>query len=453
MVKRNWKASAAALLSLLLATAMTTACGSGKEGQESADKGSEQGGKTVKANEPPQDPIELILYYPFINDWDEEGLNKLLGEPLKKKFPYITPKFIVGGSRPGTSIAELIAAGQKIDIMFFSIGATPPTLLDQKLEFDISPLIKKAGYDLGKLEPTTVDMAKQIAKGGMYGLPAYVPPSALYYNKDVFDKFGVSYPKDGMNWDDLEELNKKLTRKEGDTQYYGLAMPFGHLALMNARSLNPIDPVSEKAVINTDGWKKFADNFIRYYTVPGYEKTAKVLDVGTQTNRFFKDRNTAMFLEITGTHAAQLEGMNFDIATFPVFKDAPSVGPQPYPTYYYITNTSKYKDQAFQVISYFTSEEFQMQKSKEGKMLTVLQNKAVRESFGQDVPLFKGKNTKAMLPQKYGPASAVTRYNSIATTEFYNAVIATISGVKDLNTALRDAEETANQKIQTAKPK
>jgi hypothetical protein len=58
-----------------------------------------------------------------------------------------------------------------------------------------------------------------------------------------------------------------------------------------------------------------------------------------------------------------------------------------------------------------------------------------------------------MLPQKYGPASAVTRYNSIATTEYYNAVIAAISGVKDLNTALRDAEETANQKIQTAKPK
>ncbi|MFC3769445.1 ABC transporter substrate-binding protein [Paenibacillus sp. GCM10012303] len=441
MAQKNGKASAAALLSLILATGMTTACGSGKEGQE---------GKT---NEPPQEPVELVLYYPFINDWDEEGLNQLLGEPLKKKFPYMTPKFIVGGSRPGTGIAELIAAGQTIDIIFCSIGATPPTLLDQKLEFDISPLIKKAGYDLSKLEPTTVDMAKQIAKGGMYGLPAYVPPSALYYNKDVFDKFGVAYPKDGMNWDDLEELNKKLTRKDGDTQYYGMAMPFGHLALMNARSLNPIDPASEKAVIHTDGWKKFADNFIRYYTVPGYEKTANALDVGTQVNRFFKDRNTAMFLEITGTHAAQLEGMNFDIATFPVFKDAPSVGPQPYPTYYYITNTSKYKDQAFEAISYFTSEEFQLQKSKEGKILTVLQNKAVRESFGQDVPLFKGKNTKAMLPQKYGSASAVTRYNSIATTEFYNAVIAAISGAKDLNTALRDAEETANQKIQTAKPK
>ncbi|GAA3408818.1 hypothetical protein ACFFNY_08110 [Paenibacillus hodogayensis] len=128
----------------------------------------------------------------------------MMGEPLKKKFPYITPKFIVGGSKPGTSITELIAAGQKIDIMFFSIGATPPTLLDPKMEYDISPLIKKYDYDLSTLEPTTVNMAKQIAK----------------------------------------------------------------------------------------------------------------------------DRNTAMFLEITGTHAAQLEGMNFDIATFPVFKDAPSVGPQ-----------------------------------------------------------------------------------------------------------------------------
>ncbi|MBD2864252.1 hypothetical protein [Paenibacillus oceani] len=70
MAQKNGKASEAALLSLLLATGMTTACGSGKEGQE---------GKT---NEPPQEPVELVLYYPFINDWDEEGLNQLLGEPL-----------------------------------------------------------------------------------------------------------------------------------------------------------------------------------------------------------------------------------------------------------------------------------------------------------------------------------------------------------------------------------
>lgn len=217
MVKKMGKQGVAPCIALMLAIAMLTACGSGGEGQ--TNKGGEPDGSAAKTKEPAQDPIELTIYYPFINDWDEQGLQQVIGEPLKKKFPHITPKFIVGGSRPGTSIIELVAAGEKIDIMFFSIGATPPTLLDPKLEYDLTPLIKKYNYDLSRLEPTTVDMARQLAKGGMYGLPAYVPPSAIYYNKDIFDKFGVPYPKDGMSWDDLEELNKKLTRKDGDMQY------------------------------------------------------------------------------------------------------------------------------------------------------------------------------------------------------------------------------------------
>ncbi|WP_158606751.1 ABC transporter substrate-binding protein [Paenibacillus ginsengarvi] len=445
-VRKGLSAVAATVITVLMAAG----CSSGGTVQMADKDGAGKEGQPVKPVEPPQEPVELVIYYPYVSDWDEAGLMQTFGEPIKKKYPYITPTFIVGDSRPGRSITDLIAAGQKIDIMFCSIGATPPTLLDPKLEYDITPLIKKYGYDLNKLEPTSLDMARQIAKGGLYGLPAYVPPSALYYNKDIFDKFGVPYPKDGMTWDEMYELNKKLTRKEGDGQYYGLSMSFSGAAQMNARKLNPIDPATEKSAINTAGWKSFAENFIRFYQIPGYGTS---VDVGAQFNRFFKDRNTAMFVELTGIHGALLEGMNFDIASFPVFADAPSAGPQPYLTYYYIPNTSKVKDQAFQAISYFTSEEFQQQKAREGKLLPILQNKTVKESFGQDVPLFKGKNTKAMLPQAYGAPSAVTRYNGIATTEFYNAVIAVIGGTKDLNTAFRDAEEIANQKIQTAKPK
>lgn len=94
---------------------------------------------------------------------------------------------------------------------------------------------------------------------------------------------------------------------------------------MNQRALNPVDPVTERALINSDEWKSFAENIIRFYQVSGYDTSPKSLDVNVQVNRFFKDRNTAMFLEITGIHAQQLEGMNFDIATYPVFKDSRTI--------------------------------------------------------------------------------------------------------------------------------
>ncbi|TMV44688.1 hypothetical protein FE783_31510 [Paenibacillus mesophilus] len=83
------------------------------------------------------------------------------------------------------------------------------------------------------------------------------------------------------------------------------------------------------------------------------------MNVLTQKNGFFKDRNTAMFLSISGLQYAQLEGMNFVIASFPSDKEAPGVGAQPYPTIFSVTNISKYKDDAFDVIAYLTSGEIQ----------------------------------------------------------------------------------------------
>lgn len=44
---------------------------------------------------------------------------------------------------------------------------------------------------------------------------------AVFYNKDLFDKFGIDYPTDNMTWDEMYELSKNMTRSDGDIQYYG----------------------------------------------------------------------------------------------------------------------------------------------------------------------------------------------------------------------------------------
>lgn len=448
------KKKATNILGLLLILILLASCANDRV-DENSPNDSQTGGTSEEqaSTSPPKvepaakpDPVELVIYYPFPNDWNMEALEATFGEAIKKKFPHITANFIVG--EKGKSISELMAAREMIDITFHSIGAIPAQLLDPKLEYDITPLIKQFNYDLSKLEPVSVAMGQQIADGGLYGLPAYVPPSAVYYNIDVFEKFGVEHPRDGMTWDDLYEINKELTRKDGDQQYYGLAARYGHLALMNQQGLNPVNPETMEATITSDAWKGFAQNVIRFYEQPGYERTTLALDPDAQTNRFFTERNTGMFIQMTTIHADRLEGMNFDIASFPVFKEAPEEGPQPYPTFFHVTSISKHKEQAFEVIAYFTSEEFQMEQTRAGKMLTTLNNPAVREAFGQDVPVFQGKNIKSMFPVKYGAPSAVTRFNSVATTQFHSAVIQVIAGLKDLNTALRDAEEAANTTIQ-----
>ncbi|WP_246132113.1 ABC transporter substrate-binding protein [Paenibacillus hemerocallicola] len=404
------------------------------------------GGDTAAASN--RQPAELSVYFPYPADWPEEEFMKTFGQPIMSKFPHVTVKYI-----PGGKITELLAAGQKIDIVFASIGASPGSLLDYRLEYDIGPLIKQANYNLNRLEPTMVDTARQLAGGGIYGLPVYTTPAALYYNKDLFDKFGVPYPKDGMTWDDLYELSKSLTRTDGGVNYTGLGSSYGHLAMMNQQSIPIVYTDTKKSAYDTDlRWKSFADNLIRFYKLPGYAAVdPSKISEPHERNRFFKDRTVAMFLGISALYTSQEIGnMNWDLASFPVLKEMPDMGPQAYPTYFYVTSISQHKDQAFEAIAYLTSEEYQTRQIQDGKFLTSLNDKELRKSFGKNNPMYAGKNSKALQPDKYAPAGSVNKYNGPNNGEFVTIVRDVVYNTKDVNTALREAAERVNKKIQQA---
>lgn len=391
------------------------------------------------------EPAHLVVYFPYPADWNEEQFMESFGSPIMQKFPHVTLEYLAGGK-----ILDLLAAGQRIDILFASSGATPQFLLDGNLQYDITQQIKKYNYDLNQLEPSMIDLATRLADGGIYGLPVYVPPSAIYYNKDIFDKFGADYPGEGITWDDLYELHKKVTRKEGDIQYLGLGASYSHFVLLNQLSLPLVHAETKQAAFDSnEQWKGFLENFTRFYRIPGYELQTNQTSEPNERNRFFKDRIIAMFIALTALHqSTEINDMNWDLAPYPVFKDHPGVGPQAYPTYFYVTTMSDHKDQAFEVIAYLTSKEYQMQRSLEGRFLTTLTDKEIRGAFGQNNPMYQGKNVQFFWPVQYAPAGSVTRYNDTARVELQAALREMIINNKDVNTSLREAAERTNKKIQ-----
>jgi multiple sugar transport system substrate-binding protein len=53
--------------------------------------------------------------------------------------------------------------------------------------------------------------------GQQFGLPKYHGAMALYYNKDIFDEYGVNYPDDTWDHDDYLEVMMRLTHdRDGD---------------------------------------------------------------------------------------------------------------------------------------------------------------------------------------------------------------------------------------------
>lgn len=85
--------------------------------------------------------------------------------------------------------------------------------LDDKIKD--SALVKKSDFPDSLIQLYTVD-------NSWYGMPKGFDTVAVWYNKELFDKAGVPYPKDDWTWDDFKDTAKKLTNK--DAGVYGAAV-------------------------------------------------------------------------------------------------------------------------------------------------------------------------------------------------------------------------------------
>lgn len=70
--------------------------------------------------------------------------------------------------------------------------------------------------------PTTAGALGQGEPGEIYGLPIAVSARAMYYNKTIFDKAGISRPP--VTWPELKEVAKTIKEKVPEAQPFGIPM-------------------------------------------------------------------------------------------------------------------------------------------------------------------------------------------------------------------------------------
>ncbi len=130
--------------------------------------------------------------------------------------------------------------------------------------YDLEPLIAKDKYDIAGIQPAILETVKSKSGGKLYGLAPLFYSSAVFFNKDLFDQYGVPYPKDQMSWEELLELSKRFPAT-GDPQkrVYGLYQNRGSSSLYSLASmigrtqnLSVVDSGSIKVTVKSDAWKK-----------------------------------------------------------------------------------------------------------------------------------------------------------------------------------------------------
>jgi multiple sugar transport system substrate-binding protein len=428
-----------AVLAALLGISLLAGCGGG-----AVEQGA-QGNTTKTEPEKQAKPVTLTM----LTGMEEELFRSYIADTVKKRYPYMTVEQVPVTGQLVQDVRNRVTANSLPDIILGNIGVYSE-LSEVQVFTDLTPFIKKYNFDMNRLRPELVQVVKDLSgPGKSLFIPADYVSGALFYNKDIFDKFGVPYPKDGMTWDQTIELAKSLTRQEGGMQYRGLDLMQAREIQNNQMGLTMYDTKADKVTVNTDGWKKLFEHLARIYKIDG-NGLSKVGEMNQATNMFIKDRRLAMFVGSTGTISqlkdATAGGLNWDVVTMPYLPEAPNVVSQAGMDYYVISNTSKLKDEAFMAIDQIFSDEVQVTQTKMGKM-TPLKNEEMIKLFAADVDFAKGKNTGNMFKTKAADTVFVNKYLTQLRNIMVNELGKVIVQNKDINTALRDAQEAGEKKV------
>jgi multiple sugar transport system substrate-binding protein len=409
--------------------------GQGSGGKEPGKENTE----TVQISSEPVTLKFMVAHGAFT----DENFESYFVEQLAKKHPNITVERVRG------KLEDLIAAGETPDILMSGLPGIP-ALQELKVIDDLGPYIKKFKTDLSKYNPDAVDAIKTFSdKGDMLALPFRMNVPALFYNKDVFDIFGIPYPQDGMTWEEATGLAGKLTRNEGNMQYYGLLVGGADRMAMGL-VLPYVNKQTNNAVLETDEWQRLFNQYKAIYSLPGYIADGKV---PTTVDKFIKQQTNGMAAFWSADMFGELKKMatngqqfNWDMATVPTFDKGKGYAWQVESQNFLISSTSKHKEQAFQVISYLVGEEIQKLQNKGGEVPVLRETGEIRKDFGTDLSFLKGKHTDAlfMLPQGLHQH---TKYDQKARSFINAAAEETVTKGVDVNTSLRNAQEKLNQYI------
>jgi multiple sugar transport system substrate-binding protein len=398
------------------------------------------------------EPANLTLYT-FNSGLTDEEFQQFFTDPLKKKFPQVTLKKVKGEKTGATAPENILASGENPDLIFTG-PVSIPVFTKLQMATDLNDFIKKNNMDLKQFEPSTIDSIKKHgAKGETYAIPYSMNFAALFYNKNIFDKFALSYPKEMITWDEVMELSRKLTRMDGGTQYYGFVPPAVN-QLGNQLALPYVDPQSHKALLLTDQWNNVFKLYKQFLEVPGMvDANGKAPNI---RKSFLEQKTMAMIADWANgiippleEAAAKGDSLSWDLTTYPSFTG--HLGKSRNPTFaqLMISATSKHQALDFEIMKFAASDEIQKLLTQNGR-LTVLDNDALQKQFGSNYKSLSGKNLTAALKSKPVPIANPTDYDDVVVNVMKAADDKLATPGTDINTLLRETQEAANKAIAEA---
>ncbi|MCX7018211.1 MAG: sugar ABC transporter substrate-binding protein [bacterium] len=241
------------------------------------------------------------------------------------KIEYI---FTAGGSDYYGKILSMIAAGTPPDVFYmqperFAGFAARNALLD------LDPYVAEDHeFAITNFYPVIIDAFRW--EGRLYGLPADSGTFVLYYNQDLFDKAGVSYPDESWDWQALLNAAQKLTKQDAQgryTQFGYCVRDWMEMVWQNGGDMLTTD--GKRCLLNTPEAKealRFYTDLTNKYHVSPSSQVASLLS-GMDPEQMFLNGKLAMIP--TGRYVLprfrQIKNFQWDVAPLPKGKQRASL--------------------------------------------------------------------------------------------------------------------------------
>lgn len=281
-------------------------------------------------------------------------------------------------------LETMIAGGSSPDIVEVSQDFAP--LAAKGAIMNLSPSIKSSGISMNNLYSTGFINSYQY-QGKQYAMPDRGGYILLFYNKTMFDKAGLSYPKAGWTWNEFLQDAQKLTiQKNGKTVQWGCAIDDWwpeYMAFTYGAGGWELNQSMTKATMATPQFQKgleFYNDLAYKYKVSPTTKDYANLGKGTNRDSLFAQGKNAMSISgFWDIPAFEKQNLKFGMAPLPVGPSGHG-GMAVAGTGLAVASKSKYPKIAFDVVKFMTSAKGEM---------PIVQNKEDLPAVKPDIPLWE----------------------------------------------------------------
>lgn len=373
-----------------------------------------------------------------------------VGDLFNQKYPNIEFELISFNSDNLMEVTDR----EKPDVMIVSRDEYRQFIEEGQLS-DIDSLLSDDRFHVEGIVSEMLNYLRDVGKGKLYGIPAQFTSKGLYYNKDLFDRYGVPYPEDQMTWEEVFQLAERFPSEDGVYGFYSRSFPDLVDDIALSRGLAGINVKDMQMNVGSESYREVFQMIMDAYnsnsvTLPDIPFTEMYDPFITGTSAMTVDFNSYITYRLNRLKEKQGDqfNLNWDIVTAPVAQNKRNISRDisPYMLVagiHVINKDSTQKQAAWEFVKFATGEQLAKANSRKSSLFFPVRIDYIYNPEGKHMESFYKLKPEVNFIGNYDllPDGVFRKVKDIITSEGKAAMV----GAKTLDEAISSMQERGQQ--------